>query len=258
MLNVIQTIAERWIWFVLLFVALSFVFLRQAIRSRRTAKESIFGLEREQEFRRAATARGRVLLMLLLAAAVYGLNRYGMPLLPLVADAGEPTPTIAAVAATDTATPSALAQFPLGTAVAVTGEPTVAVTVSVTSTATPGTPTATPEATPTSPPPPPASCPNPGAQISSPGSGATVSGVVTVSGTASGDAFQFYKLEVSAGEQPGAWSVVGDIHNSPVQGGTLGSWSTAGLAPGPYWLRLVVVDQTGNYPNPCQVRVTVG
>lgn len=264
--SVIRNIAGLWLWFALLCLILAFLSLRWARNAAREARYSIFSLEREQVGRRVARARGRALLLILAAVALYGLDTYVVPLLPeppdqqLAADGIDLPPT-------DTPTPAPLgtAEFPgdlSGTVVAVPGATGVA-----TATPTPdaGTPTPAPttdaaptvEPTPTTPPPPPAACPNPGVQITSPGMGATVSGSVAITGTANIDGFQFYKVEISAGQEPGAWSVVNDVQRQPVSGGRLDTWNAGAVPPGVYWLRLVVVDQSGNYPSPCAVRVTV-
>jgi hypothetical protein len=38
----------------------------------------------------------------------------------------------------------------------------------------------------------------------------------------------------------------------------LANVDTAALGPGEWTLRLVVVDQTGNFPDPCAVTISVG
>jgi len=104
---------------------------------------------------------------------------------------------------------------------------------------------------------PPAYCPEPGVSITQPGTGARVSGRVVIRGTASRDAFQFYKVEYGQGESPTHWNVINDIHRIPVTQNILEEWDTSGLPEGTYWLRLTVVDPTGNFPPPCEVRVIV-
>lgn len=260
MVGAIRLIAQWWIWVAFLFVVLAIVFWRQSGLARRDARWSIYGLEKEQAQRRKAASRGRALLMLVLAACVYGLNRYAVPLLPPAAGeaepavAGSPQPT-----ASPSPTTAMVVQFPHGTADPASVLPMTTATVATSPASGTGTPTAevTAEATATAAPAPAGACAVAGVQISSPGSGASVSGPVTVTGTADIAGFQFYKLEVAAGEQPGGYSVVGEMHYSPVQGGVLATWDTSSLPAGPYWVRLVVVDQTGNYPSPCAVRVSV-
>lgn len=82
-------------------------------------------------------------------------------------------------------------------------------------------------------------------------------GWVTINGTANIDNFWYYKLEFGCGEKPVEWSVIGELHYEPVLWGTLGCWDTSVLPEGVYQLRLVVVDKTGNYPQPCQLRVII-
>ncbi len=75
-----------------------------------------------------------------------------------------------------------------------------------------------------------------------------------VTGSANIDGFQFYQLEWSAGADLWNWFAGSEF---PVAGGVLGVFQAGALPPGAYTIRLVVVDQTGNYPSPCTVQVTV-
>ncbi len=96
-------------------------------------------------------------------------------------------------------------------------------------------------------------CSGGNAAILSPASGATVTGIVQIEGTASlGGDFQYYKLEVApAGTE--AWSdLVGEAREQVVNG-QLGVWDSAAVADGAYAFRLRVVDPTGNY---CETIVT--
>ena len=92
--------------------------------------------------------------------------------------------------------------------------------------------------------------------ITSPHQGARVSGWVTIRGNATHENFKFYKLEYGAGSNPDTWSWFfgGEW---PVWQGTLGALNTDILTPGTYTIRLTVVDQTSNYPPPCQVTIVV-
>lgn len=87
--------------------------------------------------------------------------------------------------------------------------------------------------------------------------GAAVSGRVGVQGTATHSQFQFYKVELGGGEQPTTWGVLNDVHRAPVLGGVLEEFDTTSVPNGVHWLRLTVVDRTGNFPPPCEVRVIV-
>jgi membrane peptidoglycan carboxypeptidase len=78
--------------------------------------------------------------------------------------------------------------------------------------------------------------------ITVPAWGASVSGVVTVTGRAASGDFESYRLEYGAGASPAAWTVIQES-TAPVSDAVLGSWDTRGLAPGTYTLRLVVKDK---------------
>ena len=66
----------------------------------------------------------------------------------------------------------------------------------------------------------------------------------------------YYKFEVSGANTNGEW-VTTATFPSPVRDGVLGTWDTAAWPPGPYQFRLVVVDNTGNFPTPCVVDLAV-
>jgi LysM repeat protein len=102
----------------------------------------------------------------------------------------------------------------------------------------------------------PTSCPDQRAVIAAPGNGAHVWGMVTITGNAVHENFKFYKLEYGAGANPTDWHWFfgGQF---PIWQGTLGALNTDILAPGTYSIKVTVVDQTSNYPPPCQVRVIV-
>jgi len=146
-------------------------------------------------------------------------------------------------------------------------------------TATPEIPTATPEpptATPEPPTPTPdvptetptleptataavvaAACGDPHSTINGPGVNQPLSGVIPISGVASHDSFQFYKLEYA----PGANATGGFTYFAggqvQITGGVLGNIDTTVLPNGEYTIRLTVVDQVGNFPPPCDVTVVV-
>jgi hypothetical protein len=94
------------------------------------------------------------------------------------------------------------------------------------------------------------------AVISAPAIGAQVSGIVAISGAATHENFQYYKLEYGAGASPNVWSYF-DGGDRPVQGGRLGALNAGALPPGTYSIRIVVVDASGNFPPPCQTTIVV-
>jgi len=95
--------------------------------------------------------------------------------------------------------------------------------------------------------------------VTSPGINQVVQGSFPVRGIANTTSFQYYKVEVGPGTNPQdyEWTVVGQLHSTPVAGGVLETFNSDAYPVGTYTLRLVVVDQTGNYPEPCRVTVSV-
>ena len=91
--------------------------------------------------------------------------------------------------------------------------------------------------------------------IDEPLTGAQVSGVVTLKGTASISNFGFYKYEIA---RPGdtVWLSI-NAGEKPVQADILGDWVTDVLDPGDYLLRLVVVDNQGTALPACVIQVRV-
>lgn len=81
---------------------------------------------------------------------------------------------------------------------------------------------------------------NPFANITSPQLFADVSGNVLVMGTASGDDFMYYRVQVGKGLNPQEWIQLGSDTFTPVDGGLLAEWDTSGLS-GLYAVQLVVV-----------------
>lgn len=96
-------------------------------------------------------------------------------------------------------------------------------------------------------------CSGGNAAIITPQSGATVTGIVQIEGTASlGGDFQYYKLEVAPVGTEAWGNLVGEAREQVVNA-QLGVWDSAGVADGAYTIRLRVVDPTGNY---CEATVT--
>ncbi len=84
------------------------------------------------------------------------------------------------------------------------------------------------------------------AQIQEPRAGSAVGGDETlVKGTASGPDFVRYRLYFGAGQVPYDWTLLTSSEERVVEA-TLFRWSLQGLGEGPYVLRLVVEDGSGN------------
>lgn len=82
--------------------------------------------------------------------------------------------------------------------------------------------------------------PNPDFNISTPVLFAEVSGQVELAGTAAGNGFQYYRIQVGKGLYPREWIQVGEDISTPVIDGPLAEWDTEGLN-GLYVIQLVVV-----------------
>lgn len=99
-------------------------------------------------------------------------------------------------------------------------------------------------------------CPRTETCITWPRTGSRVAGQVVVEGTATRPQFAYYKFELKSPPQK-EWSHVARFEQ-PVADGMLLTWDTTTLQDGTYRLRLVVVDQTGNYwPDFPMIEVTV-
>jgi hypothetical protein len=125
-------------------------------------------------------------------------------------------------------------------------------------TATPAVPTETPTLEPTATPAVvAASCGDARSVISGPGVNQVLSGVSTISGVASHESFQFYKLEYAPGANAGGGFTYFGGGQVQIAGGVLGNLDTTQLPNGAYTIRLTVVDQIGNFPPPCDVSVVI-
>lgn len=231
-------ILDTWLYIILGLVAL--FFLRLMWLARRDRGRSIFTLERENATIRMTRAFTGIVIVLGLILGVYYLSLVTPEIVPPSPDTPTPTPI---VALPPTSTPPPLLPTPTSTTTSI---PTPIPTVAVES-----TPTATPVVVVGAPP----NCPNPGVQISQPGTGAQVDGIVTVSGAASIDNFDYYKFEFRV-PSTDEWVFIARFDNSVPQG-VLGTWNSDTVPPGNYEFRLVVVDQTGNFPEPCVVNWVV-
>ena len=98
-------------------------------------------------------------------------------------------------------------------------------------------------------------------RISSPAANSTVSGILPIVGTASFDPVdvQFYKIELGRGDlQNPEWITLGQVSAEPVIAGTLEMLHAAGLAPGDYLLRLILITWDGNYVGePHTIQITI-
>ena len=80
---------------------------------------------------------------------------------------------------------------------------------------------------------------------------------IRVEGTAAIAAFDYYKFEIRRADIDDGWHWLATF-DSAVPSGELAVLDVAALPEGPYLLRLVVVDQVGNFPAPpCEVAIVI-
>ena len=246
---VVQFIKEYapWVYGVCALIALWY--LRASLLARRDRRYAVFSLEREAALNRTYGAWTVAVVLLVVIGSVYLLSTVvSDAVAPLVEVVNTPTPPQQVVQVTPQPT------LPLPETVLETPTPTRAPTPRPKPTVVQPTAPAATKAAPAVQAAP--SCPDPRAIITGPGINQRVSGMVPIMGTAASDKFQYYKLEFGAGINPGVWSYFAG-GEKPVQGGQLGTLNSGALAPGPYTIRVVVVDTTGNYAPPCQTVVII-
>lgn len=222
-------------------------YLRVAFSARRERRHAVFTLEREAAMNRIYGAWTAAIVLLIVMGLVYLLST-------VVSEAVEPLVKEA--------------RLPSTPQVVVGSTPTISPTLPVSETAPTTTPTPRPRPTrrpePTPAPPPTSEkplaqaprCPDPRAVITSPGMNAGVSGMVPVFGTAEHASFKYYKLEYAIGTNSKNWSYF-DGGEAPVHDGRLGTLNAGALPPGTYSIRVVVVDNTGNFPPPCETVIEI-
>jgi len=251
---VIQYVADAapWIYFLCGLVALFQLYRTWQVRAER--RQAIFSLERDKAVNDLYDIFMRAIGVLVVMGVTYFFSTtLADAVEPIVAQALNPTPQAVVLLPTPTNTPLPPIETPTITPTSVAQAGPVATPQLETPPAV-QPPTATPV------PPPavaPALCPDARASILSPGNGALVGGTVSVVGTVQHDNFNFYKLEYAPGNDAGQGFVYFDGGQNQVTGGLLGSLNSPSLPNGVYTLRLVVVDQSGNYPLPCRVTITI-
>ncbi len=109
----------------------------------------------------------------------------------------------------------------------------------------------TPVASPTSPP----QCVGLAAIIKSPAMDSQVAGIIEVRGSAMRTNMAYWKLEYRAETSPEYSQLIRS--ETPITDSVLSLWATKTVPNGAYWLQLTIVDNTGNFGTPCQIRVTV-
>jgi len=243
-----------WLYALCGLVALYQIYRLWNVRAER--RQAVFSLEREKAVHEMQSIFSVAMLLLVIMGFTYFTSTtLAEAIGPLVQSARDPNPTLAFIPTpTNTPLPATMTPTITPTRLFTTPAPIESPTVDLEAVAVENPPTATPA--PVAPPPAAAAaCPDPRSQITSPGDGQTLSGYVTMTGSATHDQFQYYKVEYAPAGSTGFNYLTGG--NSPVNNGVLIGFDSANLGNGSWTLRLLVVDQTGNFPDPCQVTVQI-
>lgn len=104
---------------------------------------------------------------------------------------------------------------------------------------------------------PPPVCSDERTVILSPGMNQVVQGQVTITGTVFHNDFWYYKLEFAPGANASEGFVYFAGAERQITNGALARLNSAALGNGTYTIKLTVVDNSGNFPPPCQVTIRV-
>ncbi len=216
---------EVWIYLILSLGGL--IYIRKFVLAWQEIREASFGLERESAQSRLNQAASVLVLLLTVAVIVFVLVSFVAPIMPganLL-----PTGTLDLLATPTTTLP---AQTPPGDSVASPLEAQIA-EEPLDNDCVPGE-----------------------IEISIPGNGEQISGIVSIIGSADIPNFGFYKFEIKRPDEA-VWLTI-QAGNVAVKEDKLGDWDTSRLIPGEYQLSLVVVDNQAQALPPCviQLRVT--
>jgi hypothetical protein len=218
---------EMWMYVILALAGL--VYIRKFILSWEDLRRAAFGLERESAQSSLNQSAGMLVLLFLMAVAVFVLVSFVAPsfpasnplITPTMDLLASPTTTLVVEGTEEALTTPTIEAMAQTATVGVVGEGCV-----------PGQ-----------------------IMLSEPVDGTEINGVIVVKGTADIQNFGFYKYELA---RPGEtiWLTI-QAGRDIIREGELGQWDTRTLAPGDYMLRLVVTDNQGESLEPCVIRVHV-
>lgn len=218
---------EMWMYVILVLAGL--VYIRRFILAWEELRRAAFGLERESAQSHLNQSAGMLVLLFIMAVAIFVVVSFVAPAFP--ASIPLQTPTMDLLASPSTTIEGEAAQEQDATPTADLLSLTATVQV-IGEGCVPGQ-----------------------IMLSDPVDGSEISGVVIIKGTADVQNFGFYKYEVAR---------LGDTVWQTIQAGReikqeseLGQWDTRTLAPGDYMLRLIVIDNQGETLEPCVIRVNV-
>jgi hypothetical protein len=218
---------EMWMYVILLLAGL--IYVRRFILAWEELRRAAFGLERESAQSRLNQSAGMLVMLFVMAIAIFVLVSFIAPAFPASVPLQTPTMDLLAPPTSTLEDEPLLEQLETPTldflaltaTIEVVGEGCI-----------PGQ-----------------------IMLSDPIDGTQISGVIVIQGTANVQNFGFYKYEVA---RPGesVWQTI-QAGRDIIEAGELGQWDTRTMAPGDYMLRLVIVDNQGESLEPCVIRVNV-
>jgi hypothetical protein len=218
---------EMWMYVILLLAGL--IYIRRFVLAWEELRRAAFGLERESAQSHLNQSAGMLVLLLILAVAIFVVVSFVAPAFP--ASVPLQTPTMDLLASPISTLEGEVTQEQLETPTLDSNSLTATVEVIG------------------------VGCIPGQIMLSDPVDGSQISGVIVLQGTANVQNFGFYKYEVA---RPGEsiWQTIQAGRDIKIDG-ELGQWDTRTMAPGDYMLRLVIVDNQGNSLEPCVIRVNV-
>jgi len=218
---------EMWMYVILVLAGL--IYVRKFILAWEELRRAAFGLERESAQSHLNQSAGMLVLLFVMAVAIFVVVTFVEPAFPAALPQQTPVTDF-------TASPVSTSEGEV-----LPGEPGLPTDSGIPPTATsvvagegciPGQ-----------------------IMLTEPVDGSEINGLVVIKGTADVQNFGFYKYEVA---RPGetVWQTI-QAGREIVQDGELGQWDTRTMAPGEYMLRLVIVDNQGENLEPCVIQINV-
>jgi len=218
---------EMWMYVILVLAGL--VYIRRFILAWEELRRAAFGLERESAQSHLNQSAGMLVLLFVMAVAVFAIVSFVAPAFPASIPLQTPTMDLLASPSSTLEGENMQEEFVTPTIDALSLTATVQV---IGEGCVPGQ-----------------------IMLTDPVDRSEISGVIIIQGTADVQNFGFYKYEVA---RPGetVWQTI-QAGRDIKQESELGQWDTRTMAPGDYMLRLVIVDNQGESLEPCVIRVNV-
>jgi len=218
---------EMWMYVILALAGV--IYIRRFILAWEELRRAAFGLERESAQSHLNQSAGMLVLLFVMAVAIFVIVSFVAPAFP--ASVPLQTPTMDLLASPSSTLESENSQEELATQTVDLLSLTATVQV-IGEGCVPGQ-----------------------IMLTDPVDRSEISGVIIIEGTADVQNFGFYKYEVA---RPGetVWQTI-QAGRDIKQQSELGQWDTRTMAPGDYMLRLVIVDNQGESLEPCVIRVNV-